>query len=739
MKKIQNKQTSIFTTFLTILFCFISGALQGQCTDCVYDDCGGPCESIMHDDLEREYIIHVPDSYDPATPMPLVFNFHGLGSDGAQQRIYSGMNAIANAEGFIVVYPYGVMGNLGAGCIRFWNVGFLEDQEPTVCEIDDVGFTAAMIDSLSAQYNIDETRVYACGMSMGGYMSHHLACSLEGRIAAIASVTGVLHESSANICQNERPMPVLQIHGTNDLTVPYDGVEGNPFNPSVEEVVDFWAEKNCCSNEPIVEEMPDIDTDDGCTATRFTYTDCGSDNEVIFYRINGGAHTWPGSIIEFDVTNQDIDASQLIWEFFEQYTTESGGYYDCLGVCNGDDVPGAICDDGDPTTEVVLDENCECGGVLISGCSDVNACNYNATATVDDGSCEYLDCEGECGGSALPGTLCDEGEEPGADFYWDENCVCGGDIIIIPGCTDFYACNYDATASVDDGSCNPVDCLGNCNGTETGPAIPGSACDDGDPSTNCTFTADCSCECFGILSGCNDVTACNYNPDVTEDDGSCNYPDCEGDCNGEETGPAMAGTACDDGDPITVGDAWTENCDCIGTVEGCTDDTACNYDATATEDDGSCEFLDCAGDCGGTALEGEACDDNDETTGEDTWTENCECQGLLLGCTDEAFDNYNPDALLDDGSCTDTALEAIGDGSLQISPNPFESNLQLTWDNLAVQEVIVYDISGKELLRQTIEKNTTQLNLSLTHFHQGIYFVQTMGEDWTNIQKVIKQ
>lgn len=474
MKKID---TTIFTTFLTLLFCVFSTTLQAQCTDCDYDTCGGPCESIIHDGLEREYIIHVPNSYDPATPMPLVFNFHGLGSDGAQQRIYSGMNAIANAEGFIVVYPYGVMGNLGAGCTRFWNTGFLEDQEPTVCEIDDVGFTVAMIDSISEQYNIDQTRVYACGMSMGGYMSHHLACSLEGRIAAIASVTGVLYGSSADNCQNERPIPVLQIHGTNDLTVPYYGITGNPFNPAVEDVVDFWADKNCCNNEPIMEEMPDIDTEDGCTATRFTYTDCGSDNEVIFYRINGGTHTWPGSIISFagDFTNQDIDASQLIWEFFEQYTIESGGYYDC------------------------------------------------------------------------------------------------------------------------------------------------------------------------------------------------------------------------------------------------------------------------AGDCGGTAIAGEACDDSDDTTGEDTWNENCECQGLLLGCTDEAADNYNPDALLDDESCAYTALATIANGSLQISPNPFESNLQLTWDNLAVQTVIVYDISGKELLRQTIEKNTTQLNLSLAHFHQGIYFVQTVGEEWTNIQKVIKQ
>ncbi len=414
--------------YLLCCLVFVGLEIQAQC-GCDYDPCGAACDDIMVDGLMREYILHVPDSYDPSTPTPLVFNFHGLGSDGAQEQAYASMNAVADEEGFIVVYPYGMMANFG-GCQRFWNAGILEYQDVLDCNVDDAAFTVAMIDYLATEYNIDQSRVYSCGMSMGGFMSYYLACVLEDRIAAIASVTGVMNDSVAFHCQSSRSVPVLQMHGTADATVPYNGAPNNPLNPPVEEVVQFWADKNCCTNEPIVEEMPDLDPDDGCTATRFTYTDCDSNNEVILYRINGGGHTWPGALFNISITNYDINGSQVIWDFFEQYTLESGA-----GGCESCEV-GATCDDeNDATYDDVINENCECEGVLYD-CSDLNlnlgdTCDDGDDNTENDVVNENCECIGEvvfdCAGLGLNiGDTCDDGDDNTAQDLVNADCECEG-------------------------------------------------------------------------------------------------------------------------------------------------------------------------------------------------------------------------------------------------------------------------------------------------------------------------
>ncbi len=159
--------------------------------------------------------------------------------------------------------------------------------------------------------------------------------------------------------------------------------------------------------------------------------------------------------------------------------------------------------------------------------------------------------------------------------------------------------------------------------------------------------------CLNIFTGCTDLTACNYDPNATEDDGSCLYLDCIGECGGIN----IAGTPCDDGNENTTEDTWTEQCECIGIVislTGCTDPIACNYDPNATEDDGSCLYLDCLGECGGINIAGTPCDDGNENTTEDTWTEQCECLGIDIGtpgCTDSLALNYDLMATEDDGSC----------------------------------------------------------------------------------------
>ena len=180
-------------------------------------------ESITHGGLQRDYIIHIPSSYNVNTPIPLVFCFHGYGSNASTNMSYTNFNYISDTAGFIVVYP---QGTLLQGTTH-WNVGGWT----TASTIDDVGFTASLLDSISNAYTIDDTRVYSTGMSNGGYMSFLLACQLSNRIAAIASVTGsMVHKHTMHAILNilllfyksmERVIklfPMLEIqHGQNLL------------------------------------------------------------------------------------------------------------------------------------------------------------------------------------------------------------------------------------------------------------------------------------------------------------------------------------------------------------------------------------------------------------------------------------------------------------------------------------------------------------------------------------------
>src|SRR5258706_3847373 len=134
--------------------------------------------TIMHDGLQRDYILYVPASYVPGTPAPLVLNFHGYTSNAFEQMFYGDFRPIADTAGFLIVHPNGTVDQLGN---QHWNVGW------GTSTVDDVGFTNALIDSLSAQYDINQDRVYSTGMSNGGFMSYKLACDLSNRIAAIAS------------------------------------------------------------------------------------------------------------------------------------------------------------------------------------------------------------------------------------------------------------------------------------------------------------------------------------------------------------------------------------------------------------------------------------------------------------------------------------------------------------------------------------------------------------------------
>lgn len=235
----------------------------------------------------RTLRLHVPSGYDPAQPTPLVLNFHGYTSNAQQQEAYSGMIARANAQGFIAVHPEGVSSS--------WNAG-------TCCgtaaqsAVDDVGFVDDLLDAVSAEYCVDPARIYATGMSNGGFMSHRLACDLSHRIAAIASVAGYDVTTS---CAPERPVPVIHFHGTADGTVDYNGVAGT---------IADWVARNGCSTDAET-------TYDNGNTTCETYAGCEAGAEVVSCTITNGGHTWPGAF----GANDGVHATDAGWEFVSRF------------------------------------------------------------------------------------------------------------------------------------------------------------------------------------------------------------------------------------------------------------------------------------------------------------------------------------------------------------------------------------------------------------------------------------
>lgn len=287
--------------WLLLCTCFFSTALLSQTI----------VEEFEWDGITRSYRVFIPDAYEPGnSSLPLVLNFHGLGSSAFEQQLYSNMNDVANAENFFVVYPQGTSANPG------WNVGWNFGTTA-----DDVGFVNALIDTLQAHYGVNLDRVYSCGMSNGGFLSYKLACELNGRIAKIASVTGSMHAPQVDLCMPENPIPVMQIHGTADPVVGYNGT-ANVSIP-IENLIDTWADFNNCQPVTDTIAIEDINTLDLSTAQLIQYRDCEGETIMAFYKIDNGGHTWPGAGIIVGITNQDFNASEEIWAFFnDEYPRE---------------------------------------------------------------------------------------------------------------------------------------------------------------------------------------------------------------------------------------------------------------------------------------------------------------------------------------------------------------------------------------------------------------------------------
>lgn len=261
-------------------------------------------KSFMHNGVQRDYTIHIPTAYVPGNAVPLLFCFHGYTSNAGNIMFYSNFNAISDTANFIVVYP---QGTLLSGSTH-WNVGGWT----TGSTADDVGFTAAMIDSISATYSIDNNRIYSTGMSNGGYMSFLLACQLSSKFAAIASITGSMTPQTYNACNPQHPTPVLQVHGDADGTVPYNGDPS--WTKSINDVIDYWVDYNNCDTAASINSLPNINVGDGSTVDQFIHPNGDNCSSVEHFKVYGGDHDWPGAW-----GNMDMNASFEIWRFLSKY------------------------------------------------------------------------------------------------------------------------------------------------------------------------------------------------------------------------------------------------------------------------------------------------------------------------------------------------------------------------------------------------------------------------------------
>lgn len=268
--------------------------------------------TIVSSGEKRAYLLHVPESYNSATAVPLVIAIHGFAEWPAHEALISHWNDVADEEGFIVVYPSGT---------RFpkrWRAsGTSIDGDDALI---DVRFIDDLIDHLQAQYNIDPARIYANGLSNGGGMSYLLACTLSKRVAAVGSVAGA-YVYPLEDCTPTRPVPLMVFHGTADPIVPYSGGPSHsfdvpfPFIPAW--VKSYAATVNHCN------PTPELFPSSGNDISGMRYTGCDQDAEVVFYSIAGGGHSWPGGdpIPAWIVgkTSQSIDATRVMWDFFQAH------------------------------------------------------------------------------------------------------------------------------------------------------------------------------------------------------------------------------------------------------------------------------------------------------------------------------------------------------------------------------------------------------------------------------------
>jgi polyhydroxybutyrate depolymerase len=478
--------------------------------------------TITSGGIQRTYELHVPPSYDGATPLPLVLNFHGLGSNIFEEVFLSDLYPRSDAQGFLVATPQGL--STAALPQNHWNNVNLAPGS----EADDVLFASNVINDVATQLCLDVSGVYSTGMSNGAQMSTRLACSLSSRIAAVAPVAGFYYPPMSTTfipdesCPDTRPVPIIAFHGTGDGTIPFNGGAGAlgiVFRDIDDVVLPAWATHNACATGPSTSlAAPGVNL--------IRYTDCAGDADLDLYVVfdydgegpatTGGSHSWPGSPYMPSGSTQAIDATDLMLAFFAQHTLPcAAGDGDCDSVldaadnCLSDYNPGQQNADANmvdlPSTKAFDDLTRPNSDVLGDACDNDDD---------NDGRSDADEIAGmNCGIFTSP-TDSRDGDSDGDLFLDSAECLLGfnpsdidsrpsmancqaaapgdADADGLPGFREF--CNYgtsDSSANTDGDACGDAREIASVNGDQTVNAIDlGQVAAAFGPSTSGIYIAD---------------------------------------------------------------------------------------------------------------------------------------------------------------------------------------------------------------------------------------------------------
>ena len=241
--------------------------------------------SIQTGGKSRQYFLYVPDCI--TDNRPLIISCHGMNQDYNYQKEQTQWPKFADTANFVVVYPVGIAGSA-------WGMSFQTGWD--LDGMSDVNFMLDIISEMKSKYNIDETRVYLSGFSLGGAFTYYMINKAADKIAAFGPISGY-NLMNANT-SSSRPVPICHVHGTADGTMPYSGIKDN---------MKKYAQAQNCNMTPIEK------TGNGYSEMRYTDGDC--ETEVVLYSVNGRDH---------EPSNNGFNTSQALWTFFQNYTNGCG-------------------------------------------------------------------------------------------------------------------------------------------------------------------------------------------------------------------------------------------------------------------------------------------------------------------------------------------------------------------------------------------------------------------------------
>jgi polyhydroxybutyrate depolymerase len=315
--------------------------------------------TFEHDGIDRQYLYYEPTNLNEN--MPLIFVMHGFTGDANSMRNYSEMNQIADQYGFAVCYPRGTFDSNGN---RFWNVGYAFHQTETV---NDVGFLTELAEYLQITHNLNPDYTFATGFSNGGEMCYMLACEAYNTFKAVAPVAGMIMQDILDGCDDSPPIPLFEIHGSQDNVTPLSGDPNNNDGwgayPSIAFTINYFVQKNECTTIN-TETLPNIDNSDGSFVDSEKNFNGINNNEVWYYEVVGGGHDWPGSW-----GNMDINAGEEAWLFFQNHIDNT------LSLPNFEDLENTIRIFPNPTRNVInveINNPLELKEIIIYNISGVN-------------------------------------------------------------------------------------------------------------------------------------------------------------------------------------------------------------------------------------------------------------------------------------------------------------------------------------------------------------------------------